>query len=298
MKIGFLGLGAMGGAMARTLIRKGHQLAVYDPASPTLAAFRDLPTRIAVSPADAAREAEFLICMLPTSADTREAVLGRDGAAETLACGSVVMEMGTGNPADLVSLGEALSARGLILVDAPVNRAPPEAEKGRLLGLVGGDAAAVDRVMPILNDLCETVHRMGGLGTGIRMKLANNYLSMINLVLTAEGLLLAERAGIDRAKAVEIISAPDNGASNGQLLRIFPRKVLAGDLTPDFKLGLCLKDISLAMDLGISLGLPLTLGAAARSQFALAKSWGRQDQDCTAILPLLHDVAGTHRMAE
>lgn len=298
MKIAFLGLGAMGGAMARTLIRKGHRLAVHDPAPQALAAFRDLPARIAVSPADAARDAEVLICMLPTSANTREAVLGRDGAAETLARGSVVMEMGTGSPADLMTLGADLAERGLLLVDAPVNRAPPEAETGRLLGLVGGDAAVVDRVMPILDDLCDTVHRMGGLGTGIRMKLANNYLSMINLVLTAEGLLLAERAGIDRAKAVEIISAPNNGATNGQLQRIFPRKALAGDLTPDFKLGLCLKDISLAMDLGVSLGLPLTLGAAARNQFALAKSWGRQDQDCTAILPLLHDVAGTNRLAE
>lgn len=298
MKIAFLGLGAMGGAMARTLIRKGHQLAVHDPASQALAAFRDLPTRITLSPADAAQHAEVLICMLPTSANTRDAVLGRDGAAETLARGSVVMEMGTGSPADLMTLGADLSKRGLLLVDAPVNRAPPEAEAGRLLGLVGGEAAVVDRVMPILNDLCDTVHRMGGLGTGIRMKLANNYMSMINLVLTAEGLLLAERAGIDRAKAVEIISAPNNGAANGQLLRIFPRKVLAGDLTPDFKLGLCLKDISLAMDLGVSLGLPLTLGAAARNQFALASSWGRQDQDCTAILPLLHEVAGTNRLVE
>lgn len=298
MKIAFLGLGAMGGAMARTLIRKGHALAVFDPAEQALAAFRGLPTRIAATPADAASDADFLICMLPTSANTREAVLGRDGAAETLARGSVVMEMGTGSPADLMTLGADLAARGLLLVDAPVNRAPPEAETGHLLGLVGGEAAVVDRVMPILNDLCDTVHRMGGLGTGIRMKLANNYMSMINLVLTAEGLLLAERAGIDRAKAVEIISAPNNGASNGQLLRIFPRKVLAGDLSPDFKLGMCLKDISLALDLGVSLGLPLTLGAAARNQFALAKSWGRQDQDCTAILPLLHDAAGTHRRPE
>lgn len=115
-------------------------------------------------------------------------------------------------------------------------------------------------------------------------------LGVINLLLTAEGLMLAERAGIDRAQAVAIMSAPGNGASNGQLLSIFPRKVLVDDLTPDFRLGMCLKDISLALELGVSLGLALNLGAVARNQFALAKSWGREDQDCTAILPLLHQV--------
>lgn len=294
MKVGFIGLGAMGKGMAHNLLVKGHEVSVYDQSVEARQAFADLHQmpncHVAASPVQVAGEAQVLICMLPTTANSHEALLGHDGAAYALAKGSVVMDMGTGHPVELLRLGAELQRMGLHLVDAPVNRAPPEAQDGTLLAMVGGDAEHVDLVMPLLECMCDTIHRMGALGTGIRMKLANNYMSMINLLLTAEGLLLAERAGIDRAQAVAIMSAPGNGASNGQLTSIFPRKVLADDLTPDFRLGMCLKDITLALELGISLGLSLNLGAVARNQFALAKSWGREDQDCTAILPLMHQV--------
>jgi 4-hydroxybutyrate dehydrogenase/sulfolactaldehyde 3-reductase len=294
MKVGFIGLGAMGKGMAHNLLLKGHELAVFDQSPAALNTFVQQHAQsactIAASAAQAAHEATVLICMLPTTAHTRDVLWGRDGAMSALKPGSVVMDMGTGHPNEILALGEKLAAKGCHLVDAPVNRAPPEAEAGTLLAMVGGDPEHVALVMPLLECMCDTIHRMGALGTGIRMKLANNYMSMVNLLLTAEGILLAERAGIDREQAVAIMSAPGNGASNGQLLSIFPRKVLAGDLTPDFRLGMCLKDISLALDLGVSLGLSLNLGAVARNQFALAKSWGRQDQDCTAILPLLHQT--------
>lgn len=290
MKVGFVGLGAMGGGMARNLIRKGHTVAVHDKQEAAREAFRPLACRVAASPADAAREAQVLICMLPTTAHVREALFGEQGAAAALEAGAIVVDMSTGSPTEMLEVGRELAQRGLHMVDAPVNRAPPEAEAGTLLAMVGGEDAHVARILPLLEAMCDTIHRMGPLGTGIRMKLANNYLSMINLVLTAEGLLLAERAGIDRDQAVAIMSAPGNGASNGQLTTIYPRKALAGDLTPDFRLGMCLKDITLALDMAVSLGLSLNLGAAARNVFAVAPSWGRADQDCTAVLHLLHEV--------
>lgn len=294
MKVGFVGLGSMGRGMAHCLIRKGHDVAVHDQSAQAMQSFASgspQPScRMAISAAEAARDAQVLICMLPTTADSHAALFGPAGAATVLPSGSVVMDMGTGHPGELLAMGAELARLDLHLVDAPVNRAPPEAASGTLLAMVGGAPSHVDLVMPLLVCMCDTIHRMGGLGTGIRMKLANNYMSMVNLLLTAEGLLLAERAGIDREQAVAIMSAPGNGASNGQLLSIFPRKVLAGDLSPDFRLGMCLKDISLALELGVSLGLSLNLGAVARNQFALAKSWGRDGQDCTAILPLLHQI--------
>lgn len=290
MKVGFIGLGAMGGGMARNLIRKGHELAVHDRAPATAAAFDALRCRVAPNPHDAAQGAEVLICMLPTTGHVRDALFGDDGAAAGLTPGAIVMDMSTGHPNEMLEVGRTLAAMGIHLVDAPVNRAPPEAESGTLLAMVGGDDAHVARVMPLLEAMCDTIHRMGALGTGIRMKLANNYMSMINLVLTAEGLLLAERAGISRDQAVAIMSAEGNGASNGQLTSIFPRKALVGDLTPDFRLGMCLKDISLALEMAVSLGLSLNLGAVARNVFAMAPSWSREMQDCTAVLHLLHEV--------
>jgi 4-hydroxybutyrate dehydrogenase/sulfolactaldehyde 3-reductase len=278
MKVGFLGLGAMGKGMAHNLLVNGHELAVFDANPRALTSFADLhplPTlQIADCPAHAALNADVVICMLPTTVDSREALFGKNGATDNLRAGSIVMDMGTGHPGELLALGEDLEQMGVHLVDAPVNRAPPEAMNGTLLVMVGGEKTSVDIVMPLLECMCDTIHRMGKLGTGLRMKLANNYMSMINLLLTAEGLLLAERAGIDRSQAVAID----------------PRKVLAGDLTPDFRLDMCLKDITLALELGISLGLSLNLGALTRNQFALAKSWGRSGQDCTAIFTLLQEI--------
>lgn len=290
MKIGFVGLGAMGGGMARNLIRKGYAVAVHDKQEAVREAFRPLPCRVAENPADTARDAQVLICMLPTTAHVRAVLFGEHGAAGALEAGAIVVDMSTGSPNEMLEVGRELSQRGIHMVDAPVNRAPPEAEAGTLLAMVGGEDAHVARILPLLEAMCDTIHRMGPLGTGIRMKLANNYLSMINLVLTAEGLLLAERAGIDRDQAVAIMSAPGNGASNGQLTTIYPRKALAGDLTPDFRLDMCLKDITLALDMAVSLGLSLNLGAAARNVFAVAPSWSRADQDCTAVLHLLHEM--------
>jgi 4-hydroxybutyrate dehydrogenase/sulfolactaldehyde 3-reductase len=294
MKVGFLGLGAMGKGMAHNLLVNGHELAVFDANPRALTSFADLhpltTLQIADCPAHAALNADVVICMLPTTVDSREALFGKNGATDNLRAGSIVMDMGTGHPGELLALGEDLEQMGVHLVDAPVNRAPPEAMNGTLLAMVGGEKTSVDIVMPLLECMCDTIHRMGKLGTGLRMKLANNYMSMINLLLTAEGLLLAERAGIDRSQAVAIMSAYGNGASNGQLTSIYPRKVLAGDLTPDFRLDMCLKDITLALELGISLGLSLNLGALTRNQFALAKSWGRSGQDCTAIFTLLQEI--------
>lgn len=293
MKIGFIGLGAMGGGMARSLLRNGFALRVFDRAPALLARFDRLAQcECASSAQDAAAGVDVLICMLPLTADTRDALLGESGAIGSLRPGSIVMDMGTGNPAEQQALAARLAQNGIVMLDAPVNRAPPEAENGTLLAMVGGEAADVARVMPLLEAMCDTIHHMGAFGTGLKMKLANNYMSMINLLLTAEGIALAESAGINRAQAVAIMSAPGNGASNGQLTTIYPRKVLAGDLTPDFRLAMCLKDLGLALELGASLGVSLSLGSIARNQFALAKSWHRADQDCTAILNLVHEISG------
>lgn len=293
MNIAFIGLGAMGGGMARSLIRKGHRLAVFDVAAPARSAFASLDCRVASSPADAASDAGLVITMLPTSAHTRDVLFGVQGACDTLQRDAIVMEMSTGSPAQTLAIAKDLAARGIRMVDAPVNRTPPEAETGTLLAVVGGAREDVEAVTPALNTLADTIHHVGPLGSGIRMKLANNYMSMINLLLTAEGLMLAERAGIDRRVAADIMGADGNGASNGQLTTIYQRKVLAGDLTPDFRLSMCLKDITLALELGSELGLPLGLGAVARNVFGLARSWGREDQDCTAILPMLHEIANS-----
>lgn len=137
--------------------------------------------------------------------------------------------------------------------------------------------------------MADTIHYMGPAGSGIRTKLVNNYISMVDMLLVAEALTLAERCGLDRGEVVEVIRG--TVAGKGQINVNYPKKVLAGDITPDFPLRMGLKDVSLALELGAEMGSPLSLGAVAHEYFALARSWGRENQDCTAMLLLLADIA-------
>ena len=286
MKVAFLGLGTMGGPMALNLIRKGHELAVYDIAARSLARFEKERCRIAADPRDAAQGADVVITVLPSSREVREAALA---VAPVMPAGTLFIDMSTGSAADSMALGRELAGRSIAMLDAPVGRTPADAERGTLMVIVGGDQKDVARARPLFEAMADTIHYMGPAGSGIRTKLVNNYISMVDMLLVAEALTLAAKCGLDRRKVVEVIQG--TVAGKGQINVNYPKKVLAGDITPDFPLRMGLKDIGLALDLGAELGSPLALGSTARDYFALARSWGRENQDCTAMLLLLEDIA-------
>ncbi|WP_102960458.1 NAD(P)-dependent oxidoreductase [Mangrovicella endophytica] len=288
-RLAFIGLGTMGAPMARHLHRAGYPLAVYDKAEALTEPFRTMDgCRVGNSAADAAESAEVLITMLPTSRHVAS-VLFDDGAVERLPAGSLVIDMSTSDPDEQDEVARRLRQQGVRFVDAPVCRGRAEAEAGRLLGLVGGDAADVEAARAILAPMCEHVIATGAAGSAIRLKLVNNYLSMVHMVLAAEGLTFAAKLGIARETALDLFSRTPAG--KGQLLTNFPRKVLSGDVSPDFPLRMGLKDLSLAMKLGAAVGTPLMLGGAAREFYALAEPWGRGGEDCTAMLLLIEDLA-------
>jgi 4-hydroxybutyrate dehydrogenase/sulfolactaldehyde 3-reductase len=287
MKVAFLGLGTMGGPMALNLIRKGHDLAVYDIAAKSIARFEKESCRIAADPRDAARGAEVVITVLPTSRQVREAALS---AAPVLRAGALFIDMSTGSAAESMTLGHELAERGIAMLDAPVGRTPADAERGTLMVIVGGEEKDVARARPLFEAMADTIHYMGPAGSGIRTKLVNNYISMVDMLLVAEALTLARKCGLDRDKVVQVIQG--TVAGRGQINVNYPKKVLAGDTTPDFPLRMGLKDIGLALDLGAEMASPLSLGAVAREYYALARAWGREEQDCTAMLLLLEDIAG------
>ena len=292
-RIAFLGLGTMGGAMLRNLVRRGFDVAGYDVMPAALERLAGVACRHATSPADAARGCAIVITMLPTSAHVRTALFGQDGAAAALAPGALVIEMSTGDAGETDRIGAELAALGLRCIDAPVGRTPRHAAEGQALIMVGAAQADLAEARPVFEAMASDIVHIGPFGSGIRLKLVNNYMGMVGMVLTGEALMFAAKLGLDRAKVVEVIS--NTAAGRGQLLTNFPHKVLAGDITPDFPLRMGYKDIHLAMDLAASVGAPLGLGGYAREMFALAKSWGREDQDCTAMLLLLEDIAHLER---
>ena len=289
MKVAFLGLGTMGGPMARNLVRGGHALAVFDVADKAIAPFRGLGCRVAQSPEDAARDADTVVTMLPDSSHVREALLGASGACRSLRKGALVVEMSTIAASASLAIAKELNAAGFRMLDAPVGRTPRDAAAGTLLVIAGGDAKDLEEARPLLECLGDSIVHAGPQGHGIKLKLVNNYMSTVGSLLTAEALTLANKAGLDRAVTVKVLSGTTAG--RGQLIVNFPSKVLAGDVTPDFPLRMAHKDVSHALALGAEVGSPLMLGSIAREMFSLAGPWGRGDEDWTATLLLLEDLA-------
>lgn len=289
MRVAFLGLGTMGRPMALNLIGKGHDLAVYDIVASSSARFENERCRVASTPQDAAQGADAVIAMLPGSREVRETVLGDTGAASAMQAGTLFIDMSTGSASESMLLERELAGRGIRMLDAPVGRTPEDAERGTLMVIVGGREEDVAVARPLFEAMADTIHYMGPSGSGIRTKLVNNYMSMVNMLLVAEALTLAAKCGLDRARVVQVLSGTTAG--RGQLNVNYPKKVLAGDITPDFPLHMGLKDIRLALDLGAEVAAPLSLGSTAREYFALARAWGRENQDCTAMLLLLEDIA-------
>jgi 4-hydroxybutyrate dehydrogenase/sulfolactaldehyde 3-reductase len=268
MNVAFLGLGTMGGPMARNLIRGGHQLAVFDVAQSALGPFRGLACRVADSPQDAARNASVVVTMLPDSSYVREALLGAAGACQTLSQGSLVLEMSTIAASASLAIAKELNASGFRMLDAPVGRTPRDAAAGTLMVIVGGDPSDVEEARPLFECLADSIVHAGPQGHGIKLKLVNNYMSTVGSVLTAEALTLANKAGLDRGVTVKVLSGTTAG--RGQLIVNFPAKVLAGDVSPDFPLRMAHKDVSHALALGAEVGSPLMLGSIAIELFYLS----------------------------
>lgn len=294
MKVGFIGLGIMGAPMALRLAEAGHQLSVFDISATALRRFENKANcKIGGSPADVAHLADYVITMLPETAHVKDALFGPKGAAAQMTPGAMVIEMSTGDATAYASIGRKLAERQLRMIDAPVGRTPQDAASGTLLVIAGGSVDDLSDARPILDAMADEIVHAGPLGSGIKTKLVNNYMSMVGMVMTAEALAFSERLELDIQKTVHVIRS--TAAGRGQINVNFPNKVLKGDVTPDFPLRLGLKDISLALELAKSVGAPVGLGAVSQQLFALAKSWGRSEQDCTAMLLLLQDIAGGHQ---
>ena len=292
-RICFLGLGVMGSAMLRNLVGRGFSVTGYDVSPHAFERLADVDFRHASSPSDAAKGCGIVITMLPTSAHVHQALFAANGAVDSLAPGALVIEMSTGDPIATDEMAAELATRQLRFLDAPVGRTPQDAAQGKALIMVGGAEQDLETARLVFEAMADEIVHIGPQGSAIRLKLVNNYMAMVNMVLTSEALMFVVKLGLDRDKVVKVLS--NTVAGRGQLLTNFPKKVLAGDITPDFPIRMGYKDIHLAMNLAASVGAPLGLGGYAQEIFALGKSWGRNEQDCTALLLLLEDIARVER---
>jgi 4-hydroxybutyrate dehydrogenase / sulfolactaldehyde 3-reductase len=271
-KVGFIGLGRMGRGMASNLCRKGFELVVYDINPEPMLALETLGARRANGVAGVAQAADVIITMLPASPEVEQAVLGPDGILANARPAQVVVDMSTVEPKTTDLIASAAAERGLTVVDAPVGRLAAHADRGESLFMVGASDEDFRRVLPMLQAMGTTIHHCGPVGTGIRTKLVNNYLAIISCQLNAEALALSQRFGLDLTKTLEVCYGTT--ATNGQLKINWPNKVLRGDIEPGFTIDLAHKDLSIIIAAANAERVPLSVAAAAREMFSLARAAG------------------------
>jgi 4-hydroxybutyrate dehydrogenase/sulfolactaldehyde 3-reductase len=281
-KILFIGLGIMGAPMARNIIEKGFDVAVCDCRRDVVEGFADIVSVASISPAEAAIKRNIIITMLPNSNVVETVLFGAGGALETSAPNSLIVDMSTGSYPKTMGFAKRLVNSGHRFVDAPVGRTPREAISGQLLVMAGGnkeDIAALESIFYAVGD--EVIH-VGKSGCGLKAKLVNNYMAMINNAVTGETLSLAEALGLDVKAMAELMSS--TAAGLGQLNTNYPKKVLAGDLTPDFPIFMAVKDLNMAIELAETVNKKAQFGRMARQEFINAEKFGMGHLDQTAIL--------------
>jgi len=281
-KIVMVGLGMMGAPMAHNMLAAGLDLVVCDTNRGALLPFQNKSVPTFRVPADAAKGRNVVVTILPNSDIVEHVLFADNGILETLAANSLIIEMSTGSYVRSMDIANRVGAAGHRFIDAPVGRTPREAATGNLLVMAGGKGADIKAATDIFNAVADTTLHVGPTGHGLKAKLVNNYMAMVSNAVTADTLALAHHVGLDIHAMTKLMSTTTAGL--GQLNTNYPKKVLAGDLTPDFPVSMAIKDLNMAIELASSCGASAAFGALAKGLFTEAAEGGLGPLDQTAIL--------------
>lgn len=283
LEIGFIGLGAMGWPMAARLVQAGHHVRVHDVRTDTASRFCvDMNAKLAHSASDAALKAQLVITMLPTSEDVRTAVLGSNGAAESMSRDAVLVDMTSGSPSVTREIGATISKLGLRMADAPASGGVKGAREGTLALMTGGDEDALALASPALTILGSQIFHVGPLGAGQAMKALNNMLSAAGLLIAGEALVIGQRFGLDPETMIDVFNA-STGRNNSTERKLKPY-VLSGSYAGGFALRLMVKDLTIALELADQTGTPACLSHACQAAWQRANSNLPGSSDHTEII--------------
>lgn len=288
--IAFVGLGQMGLPMAANLIKSGFKIKGFDINTEALSELLKKGGEVARSPSDAAKDAAFIITMLPNGELVDQAFFGKDGLAQAMSENALAIDMSTIHPSQSDQLRQKLSDIGRFMMDAPVGRTSDNAISGTLLILAGGTPEQIERTRPLFMSMGNEVIDAGGPGMGIRVKIINNTMSIALNALSAEVAVLCESLGLSLDVALKVMAG--TAAGKGHFTTTWPNKVLKGDLSPAFMIDLAHKDLGIALDTANQLHSLMPLTATAREVYSGARAAGRGRQDWSAILAYLRAVSG------
>jgi 3-hydroxyisobutyrate dehydrogenase len=280
-RIAFLGLGTMGSGMARRLLANGFPLTVFNRNVEKSKPFAAEGAQIARSSREAAAQSKVIISMLADDNASRTLWLGGTGALAAATIGTVCIECSTVTVNWVRELSTVASGRGCEFLDAPVTGSKTQAAAGELNFLVGGDAATLEKVRPVLAAMSKAIVHIGPTGSGSLLKLINNFVCGVQVASLAEAMAMIERSGLDRAMALEILA---NGAPGSPLVKAVSARMTTPDFTPNFLLRLMAKDLGYAIQEGAKLSVELVTATAALEDFQRAIATGHGEKDIAAIV--------------
>jgi 3-hydroxyisobutyrate dehydrogenase len=293
MKLGFVGLGAMGLPMTRNLLGAGHDVTVASRSRPPIEAAVSLGATEAVTLTEVAATSEVVIVCVPNSPEVVEVV---DGLLPGLRPGTVVIDCSTIDPDVERAQHEKVAAAGARYLDGPLSGGTVGAEKGTLTVMVGGDPSTLDEARPVLGSVAALVVHVGGPGMGQVVKLCNNLIYAAQMVATAEATALAARSGVEMGKLLEVLlhSTGDCTAVKTRLpvAGVIPESPASNGWKPGFMTDLMAKDLDLALSYGARAGVPMTTTATARQVLTAASTAGYGREDFSALAKVVLAAAG------
>lgn len=291
--IGFIGLGNMGGRMTRRLVEAGVAVLGFDPAAGAAEAAGATP---AASARDVAAASDVVFFSLPDSRVVERVALGDDGVLATARQGAVVVDLSTSAPLSTRTLHGLAAERGIHYLDAGISGGAAAADAGTLTLMVGGDAAALDEIRPVLAPFATNVFHVGAPGAGHTTKLLNNFLNAIALSATAEVMVAAKKAGLDLAMVLEVFNK--SSGVNFATINRFP-KIIQGDyLKGGLSNTLMLKDVVLYTELLADLGVAGLNAPGPMAAFGLARQLGYADEISNTVVDAIGDISGGVRLHE
>ena len=292
MKIGFIGLGTMGGGMAANVLKAGYELVVHDIRREAATPLLENGASWADTPAELAAECDVVLTSLPGPREVEAVALGEGGVLDGMRAGGVYIDMSTSSPTLIRSIAERFAGKGASVLDAPVSGGPVGARTGRLAVMVGGDRDVYERVKPALDAIGDRVGYIGGVGSGSIAKLMHNCIGYGLQTIVAECLTLGVKAGVDAAPLFEAICNGSVGRGS-TFANTYPNTYLAGNFDPpSFALRLAHKDVGLALELAREYGVPMSVGSIAYQEMTAALNRGWADKDSRIAMLLQEERAG------
>ena len=289
LKVGYIGLGLMGKSIAGNILKAGFPLVVHNRSRAAVDELVSAGATAAATPAEVAGQVDVVFTNLPDTPDVEKVALGAQGILSAAHAGLVFVDNSTIKPAAARAIAAQLAAQRVQALDAPVSGGDIGARNGTLAIMVGGEAAALEKVMPIFLAMGKTVTHVGDAGAGQVAKAANQIMVAAQMVAMGELLVFSQKAGVDPQKVIEAIKG---GAAQCWTLDVKPPRLFAGNRTPGFKARMQAKDLNIVLESAREYGVPLPATAENAQLFNAMLQMGMGELDNSAVIGVLEALAG------